>query len=103
MVASSSYGPTDDGRIKPDVVANGDDVFSAEFTSDTATVRKTGTSMASPGACGTGILLHEHYSDMTGQYLRASTLKALMIHTATDVQAPGPDYASGWGLIFFFC
>jgi len=99
MVSSSGYGPTDDGRIKPDVVANGHNVLSAEFNSDTATASKTGTSMASPGACGTGLLLHEHYRDKTGQYLRGSSLKALMIHTATDVQDAGPDYKSGWGLI----
>lgn len=99
MVASSSYGPTDDGRIKPDIVGNGEELLSAIKDSDTATGFKTGTSMATPGATGTGLLLHEHYRDKTGQYLRASSLKALMIHTATDVQAAGPDYASGWGLI----
>ncbi|MEK7949532.1 S8 family serine peptidase [Luteolibacter soli] len=99
MSSFSSYGPTDDGRIKPDIVANGQDVLSASDASDTATATLSGTSMATPGATGTALLMHEHYRDMTGQYLRASTLKALMIHTATDVQAPGPDYASGWGLI----
>ena len=99
MVASSSFGPADDGRIKPDLTANGDGVLSAIDTSNTATTRFTGTSMATPGASGTGILLHEHYRDKTGQYLRASSLKALMIHTATDILNAGPDYASGWGLI----
>ncbi len=99
MVDSSSFGPTDDGRIKPDVVGNGYDVLSATKSGDTATGRKTGTSMATPGASGTALLLHEHYRDTTGQYLRGSTLKALMIHTATDILTPGPDYQSGWGLI----
>lgn len=99
MASFSSYGPVDDGRIKPDVVANGTDVLSAGQSSDTATDTLSGTSMASPGACGTGLCLQEHYRDKTGQYLRASSLKALMIHTATDVQDAGPDYKSGWGLI----
>lgn len=100
MVASSGFGPADDGRIKPDVVANGHGVLSAGETADDALKTLTGTSMASPGAAGTGILLQEHYADrLPGTNMRASTLKALMIHTATDVFAAGPDYQSGWGLI----
>jgi hypothetical protein len=31
--------------------------------------------------------------------MRASTLKALIIHTADDVGNPGPDYSFGWGLM----
>ena len=34
-----------------------------------------------------------------GQYMRASTLKGLLIHTATDCGNPGPDYKYGWGLV----
>lgn len=99
MVSSSGFGPADDGRIKPDIVANGDDVYSATKDSDISYGDKTGTSMAGPAAAGAGLLLHQGYTMVTGQYMRASTLKALMIHTATDVCEPGPDYKSGWGLV----
>lgn len=99
LSSSSGFGPADDGRIKPDIVANGTEVLSAVKSSDTALGTKSGTSMASPGAAGTAILLHEHYTNSTGQYMRASTTKALIIHTATDLFLPGPDYKSGWGLI----
>ncbi|MFC0019811.1 S8 family serine peptidase [Roseibacillus persicicus] len=99
MVSSSGFGPTDDGRIKPDIVANGAAVYSATKGADDAYGDKTGTSMATPGAAGTALLLHQHYKNLTGQTMRASTLKALMIHTATDILNPGPDYKSGWGLV----
>lgn len=51
MADFSSFGPTDDGRIKPDVVADGVDVMSTSFdattTADTED-EKIGTSMAAP-------------------------------------------------------
>ncbi|MBK1828707.1 S8 family serine peptidase [Haloferula rosea] len=99
MSPSSSFGPADDGRIKPDIVGNGHEVLSAVSSGDEDRGVKTGTSMATPGATGTALLLHEHFRNRTNGYLRSSALKALMIHTATDVQSTGPDYASGWGLI----
>jgi subtilisin family serine protease len=44
----SSVGPTDDGRIKPDVVANGESLYSSIGSSDDAYGVFTGTSMATP-------------------------------------------------------
>ena len=99
MSPSSSFGPADDGRIKPDIVANGHGLRSATNESNSSYGVATGTSMAAPGACGVGLLLHEHYHRTTGQFMRASTLKGLMIHTATDLFNVGPDYQSGWGLV----
>ena len=97
----SSEGPCDDGRIKPDLTANGVNLYSSISTSDTSyDGTYSGTSMATPNAVGSSILLEQLYGrEFSGQRLRASTLKALLIDTADDVGRPGPDYQYGWGYI----
>lgn len=97
----SSLGPCDDGRIKPDLVANGIDLYSSVATSNTAyDGTYSGTSMATPNALGSASLLVQLYArEFSGQRMRASTLKSLMIHTADDIGNTGPDYTYGWGLI----
>lgn len=96
----SSWGPTDDGRVKPDVVANGYALYSSLGGSNTAYGNYSGTSMASPNACGTAALLVHLYGNLfPGQAMRSSTLRGLLIHTADDLGNPGPDYKSGWGLV----
>jgi uncharacterized delta-60 repeat protein len=96
----SSTGPTDDGRIKPDIVANGVSLLSSGMSSDTANYSSSGTSMSSPNAAGSAMLLVDYYGDrFPGQFMRASSLKALIIHTADDIGNPGPDYFYGWGLM----
>ncbi len=96
----SGYGPTDDGRIKPDIMANGVTLYSTDDGNDTDYASKSGTSMASPSACGSAALLVDYYDDrFPGEAMRASTLKGLILHTADDLQNPGPDYKTGWGLM----
>lgn len=96
----SSTGPTDDGRIKPDIVGNGVNLYSAVTSSDTAYANFSGTSMSGPNVAGSAMLLVDYYGKrFPGQYMRASTLKALIIHTADDIGNPGPDYFYGWGLM----
>jgi hypothetical protein len=97
----SSMGPCDDGRIKPDLVANGVNVNSSVATSDTAyDATYSGTSMATPNAAGSATLLVQLYSrEFSSQRMRSSMLKALLIHTADDVGRPGPDYQYGWGYL----
>jgi hypothetical protein len=100
MAAFSGWGPADDGRIKPDIVANGVSLYSSYSGSDSDYRNISGTSMASPNACGAAGLLIQHYSRcFPGQYMRASTLKGLILHTADDLGNPGPDYRFGFGLI----
>ncbi|HSP41392.1 MAG TPA: MBG domain-containing protein, partial [Luteolibacter sp.] len=100
LSAFSCWGPTDDGRIKPDVVANGAGLYSSLNTSNSAYGTYSGTSMSSPNACGSAALLVQQYGQLfPGSAMRAATLKGLLIHTATDLGNPGPDYKSGWGLI----
>ena len=96
----SSWGPCDDGRIKPDLVANGVSVYSTTAASDSAyDGTYSGTSMATPNAAGSAALIQQLYASTFGQRPRASLLKALLIHTADDLGNPGPDYKFGWGLI----
>lgn len=96
----SSWGPCDDGRIKPDVVANGVSVNSPIDTSDSAYASYSGTSMATPSATGAAALLAQLYArEFSGQRMRSSMLKGLLIHTADDLGNAGPDYKFGWGLI----
>lgn len=101
MSTFSSWGPCDDGRIKPDVVANGVNLYSSVATSDTAyDGTYSGTSMATPSAMGSCALLEQLYArEFSGQRLRASMLRGLIIHTADDLGTAGPDYQYGWGLI----
>lgn len=96
----SSWGPTDDGRIKPDLVANGAGLYSTLNGGDASYGTMSGTSMSSPNAAGTAALLVEKYARLfAGGAMRASTLKGLLIHTADDLGTPGPNYQYGWGLI----
>lgn len=95
----SNYGPTDDGRIKPDIAAKGVDVSSPVSSSDFAYGTLNGTSMASPAITGMVVLLQKHYNNLNASYMKAATVKGLICHSANEAGAnPGPDYEFGWGL-----
>ena len=97
--ASSSEGPTDDLRIKPDLMGNGTDLYSTYQTTDSDYNTITGTSMASPNVAGSLLLLQQYYKEITGSFMKAATLKGLVMHTADDTDIPGPDSNTGWGLL----
>jgi len=100
LSSSSSRGPTDDGRIKPDICGNGTSLYSTISTNDSAYGLNSGTSMAAPNVTGTLALLQQHYFNKYNRYMKAATLKALAIHTADEAgTADGPDYRFGWGLL----
>ena len=60
----SSVGPTFDGRIKPDVMAMGQGVWTVEPASADAYVRSDGTSFSTPLVAGVAALLLEAYPHM---------------------------------------
>lgn len=96
----SCIGPADDGRIKPDVCAHGRNVYSAFKANNTSYGFMSGTSQASPSGAGSGAMLQEHYRNIYSSYMRAPTLKGLIIHTADESGAnPGPDYYMGYGVM----
>ena len=97
--SSSSEGPTDDYRIKPDITGKGTNVYSCAETSNSAYISLTGTSMATPNVTGTLLLLQQHYNNLNSTFMRAASLKGLALHTADDAGTPGPDAVFGWGLL----
>ncbi len=98
--SSSSWGPADDGRIKPDLVAAGVSLLSASSDGDDQYTTLSGTSMSSPVTAGTAILLQQLHEQLFGDFMRSATLKGIMLHTAiSGGSSPGPDYSHGYGFI----
>lgn len=124
---SSSTGPTEDGRLKPDVAAPGDqanddplnpwgtgDKIKSCLPGDTYG-DMSGTSMSTPAVSGVMALMLQQYrvtywgNVNVGQVPLPSTYKAILCHTATDmtedpeyhagIDFEGPDYIYGYGLI----
>ncbi len=100
MTTFSGWGPTDDGRIKPDVVANASQVTMPDTGSTTAYGVGTGCSFAGPAVAGSVNLMVQHWRATHGMSeILTSTVKALVIHTASEAGLVGPDYTFGWGLL----
>jgi hypothetical protein len=96
----SSIGPTDDGRIKPDIVGDGVSILSTSSSGTQSYTSEDGTSFSSPNIAGSLLLLQEYYAQKNnGAFMRAATLKGLACHTAIDAGNAGPDYIFGWGLL----
>ena len=109
----SGCGPTDDGRIKPEIVAVGQSnsvlrTFGIATPANNATngyyLYQAGTSFAAPGVVGgLGLAMQRRQQlwpnlDPNLDALRGSTWRCIAIHSADDVGAPGPDYQLGYGL-----
>jgi len=105
MTSFSSWGPTDDGRLKPDVSAPGCEVGGDGGVTSTVPGGGyddyCGTSMACPTVSGLSALILQDYQALhPGEPLpRNSTLKVLLAHNAVDRGAAGPDYMYGYGSV----
>jgi subtilisin-like proprotein convertase family protein len=109
MTSFSSWGPCDDGRIKPVISAPGcassGSIYSCSAASDTGYTNMCGTSMASPATAGVVAQLIEYcraqglaYCPADGEFWPSSA-RALLMHAAIDLGNAGPDYQYGYGRI----
>lgn len=97
----SSVGLTTDGRIKPDVVAPGENIFFPDTNGTTSYYTDSGTSFSSPAVASAINLMVEENNRQNGTnaQLLASTLRGVAIHTADGASTnAGPNYKTGWGL-----
>lgn len=99
MTTFSSFGPVSDGRVKPEISAFGNSVYSTSTPLNTyATL--SGTSMATPGVAGTVTLLVQRYKQLNSDNLPISSLiKNIVLNGANDLGNAGPDYKFGYGRI----
>ena len=96
LASSSSRGPAEDGRIKPDIGAKGTSVYSTYPNYSYNSI--TGTSMACPGISGVMAQLYQAYKEMNnGQNPPSALMKCLLLNSADDLGNPGPDFKNGWG------
>lgn len=77
----SSAGPAYDGRVKPELVSNGED----------------GTSGAAALVSGTVVLLQQAYKKQFGQLPSAALVKSILINSADDIGLPNVDHKTGYG------
>jgi hypothetical protein len=113
IASFSSRGPAKDGRVKPDIVAKGQSLFSSVYTGTAWDVAHgcpavnvasygcaQGTSMSTPVVTGTMALFAEQWKKSNnGARALPLTLKALAIAGAEDLGNPGPDYTYGFGFL----
>lgn len=107
MTSFSSWGPSDDGRIRPVVSAPGcqsgsdNGVTSTGDGSDSQYITLCGTSMASPTAAGIGALILQDFRVQYPDWGDPSNqlMKVFLIEGAEDILNTGPDYQSGYGSI----
>jgi PGF-pre-PGF domain-containing protein len=102
----SSKGPTDDNRIKPDVVAPGTYIISTRSTMpvnytlgdvNEYYAYSSGTSMATPLTVGTAALVRQYYVENESIAPSAALLKATLINGAANMSLSSS--AQGWGRV----
>lgn len=99
MTSFSSFGPVQDGRVKPDISSMGNNVFSTTTPANSYTFM-SGTSMATPGVAGSVSLLVQRFRQLNSNANPPSALiKNAVLNSAQDLGNVGPDYKFGYGRI----
>ncbi len=88
----SSFGPTEDGRQKPEIVGP------TYITANPAFPGTAGTSAATPHVAAAAALLRQQRM-VAGEPMDAATLRADLLGRARDVGAKGPDASTGSGMV----
>ena len=98
IVYNSSRGPANDGRIKPDICANGD---GQQSTAPNNTYQTgNGSSAAAPVVSGVLAQMVQAYRETHNNSNPSSALlKACLLNSAEDLGTPGPDFVYGWGRV----
>lgn len=91
IASFSSRGPTSDGRIKPDVCAQGTSVYTVQTGTSSNYTYASGTSASTPIVAGIAALLISHYRKIS-QYQVRDAIRW------TASQADRPDTVYGWGI-----
>jgi hypothetical protein len=97
MSGFSSWGPTVDGRLKPEITGMGVSVFSTLADNNYGTFN--GTSMATPGVSGTTSQLYQRYRQLYHTDPDNALLKAVICNTADDGGNAHADYKFGYGIL----
>ncbi len=96
LAGSSSRGPAEDGRIKPEICAVGTNVYSTN--AGNIYNQSTGTSMSAPGVSGTYAQLVQVYRELnSGANPSSALLKNALMNSADDLGNEGPDFKHGFG------
>lgn len=97
---NSSQGPATDGRIKPEVVATGVNVFStSNYPNENEYDGMSGTSQASAVVAGTAALLYEAYKSLYDTIPYSDLIKNVLLNGAQDLGNKGPDFKFGFGKV----
>ncbi|MEE2918744.1 MAG: S8 family serine peptidase [Bacteroidota bacterium] len=96
---NSGRGPSDEGRIKPDLVDFGSQVVlpGMDANGEGGLRIMQGSSFACILTAGKAALIQQAANDLLGHTLRGDALKAILLMTAQDLGPKGPDFQFGFG------
>lgn len=93
---ATSRGPTNDGRLKPEICAGSASVNSTRMSNNYGP--SWGSSMAAPAATGALGLLYERYRQLHGgANPKGALMKAIVVNGSDDMGTFGPDFTFGFG------
>ncbi|RMH68790.1 MAG: T9SS C-terminal target domain-containing protein [Gemmatimonadetes bacterium] len=92
-VSFSSIGPTYDGRIKPEIMAQGRATFTVDANDPHGYTRASGTSLSCPLIAGAAAAVWSKHPAWT-----MSEVREAFLNTAVDAGDAGPDNLFGWGI-----